>query len=67
LTKQNKITLFPRYILAIFLWFIGWSLYWIGARKQSVSQKSEVKQEKLVFTIIPTEEKLAECDTIINV
>jgi hypothetical protein len=58
LPKRNMITLFLLLPLAIFSWFIGWSLYWTGARKQQEYQP-EHKQTELTFTVITPEQKYA--------
>jgi hypothetical protein len=37
--KRNKVTLFLMLPIAIFIWFVGWSLYWIGSREKAVKPR----------------------------
>jgi hypothetical protein len=45
--------------IAIFFWFIGWSLYWAGAKKLQIKQKPAHTQTALTFTVIMPEQKYA--------
>ena len=41
--KRNRIALLLVFPVAIFIWFVGWSLYWIGSReKPKVELKGEI-------------------------
>jgi hypothetical protein len=41
--------------IVFFMWFIGWSLYWIGSREDAKSRKTS-GQNELTFTVqIPAE------------
>jgi len=44
--------------IAVFLWLIGWSLYWIGCKKQGVKPKERLPDRKeLTFAVITPEQK----------
>jgi len=46
--------------IAVFLWLIGWSLYWIGRKKQEVKPKERVSDRKeLIFAVLTPEQKYA--------
>jgi hypothetical protein len=44
--------------IIIFIWFIGWSLYWIGSRENAKPRKTS-DQNELTFTLQMPEEKYA--------
>jgi len=44
--------------IVVFLWFIGWSLYWIGSREDAKPRKMP-DQNELTFTVQMPEEKYA--------
>jgi hypothetical protein len=44
--------------LVVFMWFFGWSLYWIGSRKDS-KPREMAEQNELTFTVQMPEEKYA--------
>jgi hypothetical protein len=45
--------------IVIFIWFIGWSLYWTGSRKESAKPKEISDQKELTFTVLMPEQKYA--------
>ena len=42
--------------IVIFIWFIGWSLYWIGSTRE-VNKPRKIDQKELTFTVQMPEEK----------
>jgi hypothetical protein len=44
--------------LVIFLWFVGWSLFWAGSMTESVKPEKASDQNGLSFTVPIPEEKL---------
>jgi hypothetical protein len=44
--------------IVVFLWLIGWSLYWTGRKKQVVEQKEKMSDRKeLTFTLLTPEQQ----------
>jgi hypothetical protein len=43
--------------LLVFLWCIGWSVYWIGSKTETTKQnpKLSVKKELIIFVSTPKE------------
>jgi hypothetical protein len=41
-TKRNRVTSFLLMPMAVFLWFIGWSLCRIGAKKETAKLKTKL-------------------------
>ena len=44
--------------VAVFLWCIGWSLYWVGIKKETAKQKLSAQKELVIFVPAP-EQKCA--------
>jgi len=44
--------------IAIFLWCVGWSLYWIGGKKETAKPKMITQANALTFTVILQEQKI---------
>ena len=57
--KRNRIALFLILPIVVFIWFIGWSLYWTGSRKESAKPKEISDQKELTFTVLMPEQKYA--------
>ncbi len=45
--------------LAVFLWFIGWSFFWIGSRRTVIKPKRLSDSNELVFMVLMPQEKQA--------
>ena len=43
--------------IVIFIWLIGWSLYWIGSQREVSKPRKIIEQEELTFTALMPEEK----------
>jgi hypothetical protein len=56
--KRNRVALFLLMPTVVFMWFIGWSLYWIGSREDAKPRKTS-DQNELTFTVQMPEEKYA--------
>lgn len=48
--------------IAVFLWCIGWSLYWAGSKSESTRAKLKLPvQKELNFYVLTPEQEYAEC------
>jgi hypothetical protein len=45
--------------LVVFFWFFGWSLYWIGSKKEVVKPRQKSDHKELTFTELMPEQKYA--------
>jgi hypothetical protein len=48
--------------IAVFLWCIGWSLYWIGSKRETTKPKPKPKlsvQKELIIFVPTPEQKYA--------
>jgi hypothetical protein len=45
--------------IVIFIWFVGWSLYWIGSRGKVVKPRKIIDRKELTFTVLIPEKKYA--------
>lgn len=57
--KRNRGTLFLMLPLVVFFWFFGWSLYWIGSKKEVVKPRQKSDHKELTFTVLVPEQKYA--------
>jgi len=58
--KLNRAALlFLMLPMVIFIWLIGWSLYWIGSIREVGKPRKIVDQKELTFTVLMPEEKYA--------
>jgi hypothetical protein len=53
--KRNRAALLLILPVAVFTWFIGWSLYWIGSGGK-VAKPSKMPDSGLTFTVLIPEE-----------
>ena len=55
--RRNRVVSFLLMPIAVFLWCIGWSLYWIGVKKETTKPKPNpklsVQKELVVFVPAP--------------
>jgi hypothetical protein len=56
--KKKRIFVFLAMPFAVFLWFIGWALYWVGARKEKLKPEPVKKKESVTLTVLLPEEKI---------
>jgi len=57
--KRNKVITVLFFPAIIFLWIVGWSLYWIGHQKESRKPPiSPEKEDHISLKAIPVEEPL---------
>jgi flagellar basal body-associated protein FliL len=40
----------------VFIWLIGWSLYWIGLKRKTTEKKSAPKEYDVTMLVIPDEQ-----------
>lgn len=45
--------------LAVFFWFFGWSLYWIGSNKKLSKPEKKESSKELTFTVLMPQQKYA--------
>ena len=56
--KRNRIFLLLAMPVAVFLWCIGWALYWIGAKKEKLKPAPVKKAENVTLTVLVPEDKI---------
>jgi hypothetical protein len=56
--KRNKVALLFVLPIAVFIWFIGWSLYSIGS-KRKIATPSTKPLNGLTFAVLMPEQKYA--------
>ena len=56
--KRSRIVVLFALPASLFLWLVGWSLYWIGGKKENVKPKTVSKANDLTFTVLTTKEKI---------
>ena len=56
--KRNRAALLLVLPIAVFLWFIGWSVYWVGSRVKA-SKPERMHANGLTFTVLMPEQKYA--------
>jgi hypothetical protein len=57
--RRNRVVLLLIFPIAVFIWFIGWSLYWIGSREEGAKPTKTLDQKELIFTVLMPEQKHA--------
>jgi hypothetical protein len=57
--RRNRVALLLILPIVIFMWLIGWSLYWIGSRGESAKPRKITDHKELTFTVLMPEEKYA--------
>jgi hypothetical protein len=56
--KRSRVALLLVLPIAVFIWFIGWSLYWIGS-KRKVATPNTKPRNGLTFAVLTPEQKYA--------
>jgi len=56
--KRNRVALLLVLPIAVFIWFIGWSLYLIGFRGKAAPPSTKPLND-LTFTVLMPEQKYA--------
>ena len=56
--KRNKVSALLAMPVAVFLWCVGWGLYWIGARKKKVKPALAKQKENVTLAVLLPEEKI---------
>jgi hypothetical protein len=56
--KRNRAALLLVLPIAVFFWFIGWSLYWMGSRGKAL-KPGKMPVNGLTFTVLMPEQKYA--------
>ena len=55
--KRNKPLIFLTLPTAVFMWVVGWSLYWIGSKREMGKPRSTLEHEEITFNVPMLEEK----------
>jgi hypothetical protein len=45
--------------VVVLIWFIGWSLYWIGLREEAAKPRKIIYQKELTLSVVMPKEKCA--------
>jgi len=53
---RNRLVVITLLPVIIFLWIIGWSLFWIGSQNKPQKTKNETEKEKISITTALYEE-----------
>ena len=58
--RRNRVAVLLMLPIAVFLWFVGWSLYWAGLRKKRVHAKPTRSPDasELTFTVLVPEKEI---------
>jgi len=56
--KRNRAALLLVFPLAAIIWFVGWSLYWVGTRGKSAPPSAK-PLDGITFTVLMPEQKYA--------
>jgi len=58
--RRNRLAVLLMLPIAVFLWFVGWSLYWSGLRKKRVHAKPAriPDASELTFTVLVPEKEI---------
>ncbi len=56
--KRNKLALLLILPVAVFIWLVGWSLYWSGSRGKA-TETNKATNTGLTFTVLMPEQKYA--------
>jgi hypothetical protein len=56
--KRNKVALLFVLPIAVFIWFIGWSLYWVGSKGKTAAPSAK-PLNGLTFSVLMPEQKYA--------
>jgi len=56
--KRKRALMLLAMPLAVFLWFIGWALYWVGAKKEKLKTEPVKKKESVTLTVLLPEDKI---------
>lgn len=57
--KRNKAVQFLLLPEVVFMWIVGWSLYWTGSKKGQIKPRKSVSVGELVLTVRMPEKKIA--------
>jgi flagellar basal body-associated protein FliL len=56
--KSRRVFVILAMPIVVILWCIGWSLYWIGAKKEKAKPKLANQTENLTLAVLLPEEKI---------
>ena len=59
LRRRSRIVVFLAFPFVVFVWFIGWSLYWIGYKENVVKSEKVLDHEELVSAVTIPEVEFA--------
>jgi len=53
---RNRVASFLAMPVAVFLWFIGWGLYFVESKRESAKPKLKLSVQKVLIMFVPTPE-----------
>ena len=56
--KRSRVALLLVLPIAVFIWFIGWSLYWAGSKRKTATPSKKPLND-LTFAVLTPEQKYA--------
>ena len=56
--KRNRVSLLLVLPIAVFIWFVGWSLSWIGSKRKTAAPSTK-PLDNLTFAVLMPEQKYA--------
>ncbi len=55
--RRNRAVSFLLVPIAVFIWCIGWGLYWVGSKGESRRPKPKMSVQKELVVFVPTPEQ----------
>ncbi len=55
--KRNRSVSFLLMPIGVFLWCVGWGLYWVGSKRKSTRAKPKLTVQKELEVLVPTPEQ----------
>jgi hypothetical protein len=55
--RRNRLVSFLLIPIGVVFWLVGWSLYWIGLKRESKTQKPKMPHKKQLTFFVPTPEQ----------
>ncbi|MGD0451243.1 MAG: hypothetical protein ABSA79_09360 [Candidatus Bathyarchaeia archaeon] len=55
--RRNRVASFLAMPIGVFLWIIGWSLYYVGSKRESSKPKPKSSIQRELIMFVPTPEQ----------